>query len=69
MKNIRDTPYKTKKAHWKLKSNMKTIFPNDIIPDLNKIKESRPKNYDMKQSLNLNKSDSGKYQINERNPG
>ena len=61
IKNIRNTTYKTKKANWKLKSGIKSIFPNDIIPDLNNIKESRIKNYDMKHSLNLNKSDSGKY--------
>ena len=60
-KNIRDTTFKTKKSHWKSKSNMKTIFPNDIIPDLTKIKEIHPKKYDIKQELILNKKDSGKY--------
>jgi hypothetical protein len=61
VKNIKDTTHKTKKANWKIKVGLKTIFPNDEIPDLNNIKEYKPKNSNVKQILNLSKNDVGKY--------
>lgn len=61
VKNLHDITYKTKKADWKLKMGIKGIFPNDIVPDLKKIKEKHPDNFNVTQVITLKPTDSGKY--------
>lgn len=61
VKNLHDITYKTKKADWKQKMGIKGIFPNDSVPDLKKIKEKHPDNFDVTQIVTLKPTDSGKY--------
>ena len=55
LKDLKKISKKTKKANWKIKMGINTIFPNDEIPDLNNIKISSPKNATVIQNLKLDK--------------
>ena len=50
-----------KRANWKSRRGMKTIFPDDKIPSLKNVKLVHPKDYDQTVTLNLGEKMKNRY--------
>lgn len=52
-----------KEQNWRIKAGLKSIFPNNNIPNLKTIKEKKPANYDQTNTLQLGKTHKNKYML------